>query len=312
MSGSQNSRYRSASGGFPVHAVSLLLGVLTVASATTAQADADRNCNGILRSVEKNCIAYMQNGLTCVPNMTNTSPKVSCDDFPGDAPAGGQCGPDLAADRDKDDWGDSCDNCPGDPNSDQADRDGDKVGDVCDNCPDVSNPDQKDSDKDRVGDACDFCPFGANDGPDSDGDGLPNVCDNCTLVPNYSPEMKQSLAKQADQDGDGVGDACDNCPKVANLDQKDTDQDGVGDACDNCPRVKNPGQEPSGLKDRGGDELGTACVPSAVGCNASTGPAEQLRSSWGALLGILVLGMGWAWSSASAARRSRRRVRSVA
>ena len=46
------------------------------------------------------------------------------------------------------------DNCPDDPNTDQADGDGDTVGDVCDNCPFTPNPDQTDSDSDNVGDAC--------------------------------------------------------------------------------------------------------------------------------------------------------------
>ena len=63
---------------------------------------------------------------------------------------------------------DGQDNCPNNPNSDQADNDGDGVGDVCDgdvdgdnvinnadNCPIVANADQTDTDGDGVGDACD-------------------------------------------------------------------------------------------------------------------------------------------------------------
>jgi hypothetical protein len=46
------------------------------------------------------------------------------------------------------------DNCPNDPNPDQADRDGDNVGDVCDLCPDFPNADQADADGDGIGDAC--------------------------------------------------------------------------------------------------------------------------------------------------------------
>ena len=44
--------------------------------------------------------------------------------------------------RDKDKFGDKCDNCERKPNNDQADRDNDGVGDECDNCPDDYNPDQ--------------------------------------------------------------------------------------------------------------------------------------------------------------------------
>ncbi|TNF38479.1 MAG: lamin tail domain-containing protein, partial [Deltaproteobacteria bacterium] len=47
------------------------------------------------------------------------------------------------------------DNCPLDPNADQADGDGDGVGTACDNCPAVSNVDQIDLDADGIGDACD-------------------------------------------------------------------------------------------------------------------------------------------------------------
>jgi hypothetical protein len=47
------------------------------------------------------------------------------------------------------------DNCPDDPNPDQADDDGDGVGDACDNCPQDPNPGQEDTDGDGIGDACD-------------------------------------------------------------------------------------------------------------------------------------------------------------
>ncbi|HEX9878690.1 MAG TPA: thrombospondin type 3 repeat-containing protein [Candidatus Binatia bacterium] len=43
---------------------------------------------------------------------------------------------DLTADTDGDGVGNACDNCPDDPNADQADRDGDGVGDLCDLFPD--------------------------------------------------------------------------------------------------------------------------------------------------------------------------------
>ena len=57
-------------------------------------------------------------------------------------------------DSDGDNVPDGCDNCPDDPNPDQADTDDDGPGDACDNCPNVPNPDQADSDGDGIGDAC--------------------------------------------------------------------------------------------------------------------------------------------------------------
>ncbi len=57
-------------------------------------------------------------------------------------------------DSDGDGVCDADDNCPVNPNPDQADRDSDGVGDVCDNCPDVPNPGQEDSNGDGIGDAC--------------------------------------------------------------------------------------------------------------------------------------------------------------
>ena len=312
MSGSQYPGYRSVSSGSAVRALGLLLAILTLGFGPTAQAQdkRDRNCNGILRSDEGTCIDYNFK-MNCDMNNSSTS----CDDYPAAKGFKGTCGAVYAAasigDSDGDEIGDSCDNCPGVKNIDQKDTDEDGVGDPCDNCPGVANPDQKDSDRDGIGDACDFCPYGSNTGTDTDGDGLPDVCDNCVTVSNYNVGMKQSLAKQADQDSDGVGDDCDNCPSVPNPDQKDTDRDGIGDACDNCPTVPNHDQTLSDQVDRGGQPLGLRCVPSAVGCSASTGPTDQTQSSWGALLGILCLALGWAWSSARSARHNLRRPRSA-
>jgi hypothetical protein len=65
--------------------------------------------------------------------------------------------PDAARDGDGDTVLDPDDNCPADPNTDQADCDGDGVGDVCD--PGSEGPDE---DGDRVADACDNCPSKAN------------------------------------------------------------------------------------------------------------------------------------------------------
>ncbi len=77
------------------------------------------------------------------------------------------CGVPLP-DADSDGIADDVDNCPTDPNTDQADNEGDGVGDVCDddddndgipdatdNCPDIANADQQDTDGDGIGDVCD-------------------------------------------------------------------------------------------------------------------------------------------------------------
>jgi hypothetical protein len=143
-------------------------------------------------------------------------------------------------DSDVDGIANANDNCPNDPNADQADNDHDNLGDVCDpdddndgvpdvsdNCPLTPNADQADNDHDGAGDVCD---------PDDDNDGVLDTADNCQFVAN---------ADQLDTDGDGLGNACDadddndgvadgsdNCPLVANSDQADFDRDGIGDACD--------------------------------------------------------------------------------
>ena len=80
-------------------------------------------------------------------------------------------------DSDLDGLEDPVDNCPVDPNADQADGDGDGVGDTCDNCDSTANQQQFDRDLDGVGD----------------------TCDNCVDIANFD---------QADTNGNGVGDAC--------------------------------------------------------------------------------------------------------
>lgn len=117
-----------------------------------------------------------------------------------------------ACDGDGDLIVDASDNCPADPNSDQADIDGDGIGDVCDAVNDT------DTDGDGIADYVDNCPAVANaDQIDSDGDGEGDACE---------------APVDPDSDGDGVADSVDNCPAVANPDQADTDGDGTGDACE--------------------------------------------------------------------------------
>jgi hypothetical protein len=181
-------------------------------------------------------------------------------------------------DTDGDGVADADDNCPDDPNADQANADGDALGDVCDacpndaendvdgdgvcgdvdNCPAVANPGQEDIDGDGIGDACDAL-------TDSDGDGVADAADNCPNDPN---------ADQANADGDALGDVCDacpndadndadvdsvcgdtdNCPITFNPEQEDFDEDTIGQACDNCPKVPNTNQQ-----DSDGDGMGNAC-----------------------------------------------------
>ena len=155
---------------------------------------------------------------------------------------------DEVLDFDEDGVEDGVDNCPEDPNVDQADEDEDGIGDACDfcsgdnasedidedgycgdidNCPLDPNADQADADDDNVGDVCEA---------DGDEDGFIDDLDNCPLDPN--PD-------QGDSDSDGLGDVCDddddddgvtdeddNCPLLYNADQADTDGDGQGDECD--------------------------------------------------------------------------------
>ncbi|HVF61371.1 MAG TPA: choice-of-anchor P family protein [Thermoanaerobaculia bacterium] len=83
-----------------------------------------------------------------------------------------------------------------------ADADDDGILDVVDNCPVNPNADQADGDGDGVGDACD-----AAGDDDSDGDGVEDLVDNCPATPN--PDQENS-------DGVGAGDACEPlCPSSA-------------------------------------------------------------------------------------------------
>jgi hypothetical protein len=110
---------------------------------------------------------------------------------------------------DEDGIDDTCDNCPGADNLNQANADGDSFGNVCDNCQDVANDDQADNDNDQVGDVCD---------EDDDNDGVYDTYDNCPFVANSG---------QFDYDYDGIGDACD--------EDDDGDGDGISDFDDWCP-----------------------------------------------------------------------------
>lgn len=277
------------------------IGLFSLGALLTEPAPAqatDRNCNGIARGQELDssvippatptmfCIDYVSNGNSCARR--TGAPTRNCDDYVPALPSmSATCSERLAPDRDQDEWGDTCDNCPAITNPDQTDSDGDDVGDPCDNCPAIANPDQKDGDGDGLGDVCDPCPASAGNSNDCDNDSVGNSLDNCLSVSN--PD-------QADRDGDGVGDACDNCAALANPTQLDTDGDGFGDACDNCPYVKNADQAQSTLVGRDGRKLGKACEYDIGGCSAAgprpRQPAET-HATWGALLAAALLGAVW-------------------
>jgi len=99
----------------------------------------------------------------------------------------------LGTDSDSDTVGDSCDNCPFMPNSDQANSDADVFGNACDNCPLDTNVSQADLDMDMLGDACD---------PDMDGDGITNIIE---VGLGMNPMKK-------DSDGDRIDDCTEACP----------------------------------------------------------------------------------------------------
>ncbi|MEE8111797.1 MAG: thrombospondin type 3 repeat-containing protein, partial [Acidobacteriota bacterium] len=188
----------------------------------------------------------------------------SCIDSPGEftavLPAAGfpEEGIDIflntGADRDRDGFGDLCDNCPNRFNPGQEDFDADGLGDACDNCNTVANPDQFDTDQDGAGDACDPCPLDPDD--DRDGDGLCADVDPCPDDP------------ENDQDEDSLCGDLDNCPGTANHTHADRDLDGAGDACQ--PLVAITGIQPDGnqtvyagvviLEPQGQPLVGTALI----------------------------------------------------
>jgi hypothetical protein len=122
-------------------------------------------------------------------------------------------------DSDSDNIRNSRDNCPNDPNTDQADGDSDNIGDVCDTCPDDPN---NDVDGDGICGDIDSCPNDPNLGTDADGDGIDDACDPVPV----------------DSDADGYfsvatgGDDCDDTDPTVNPGATEIPANGVDDDCD--------------------------------------------------------------------------------
>ena len=90
------------------------------------------------------------------------------------------------------------------------DTDGDGAWDGRDNCPAEPNADQADSDGDGTGDACD------SSGPvDSDGDGFNDDVDACPTEPAPGSADGCPVVVDGDDDNDGVANSADQCPDTA-------------------------------------------------------------------------------------------------
>ena len=271
---------------------------LTVDAAPTFYGDADGDRWGDPLTSAAACYApagYVSNSLDC----DDTDPSVepggaeACDGQRNDCndpnwPAlldadmdGTEDACESCIDGDSDGWGDpgnpgnlcADDNCPADPNPDQADPDYDGLGTACDtcplddlndedgdgvcgdadNCPQDANPGQENADGDALGDVCDACPNdGSGNNDDLDMDGLSNACDPDVDGDGILNEddVNDDGDSVPDDDGDGIFDPCpdletsscdDNCPLDRNSNQRDRDGDGIGDACDTSDDIVHGG-----------------------------------------------------------------------
>ncbi|MDB4324823.1 right-handed parallel beta-helix repeat-containing protein, partial [bacterium] len=150
----------------------------------------------------------------------------------------------FAPDDDFDTIRNFADNCPADPNVDQADLDADGEGDACDPCPDDPENDD-DLDADGICDGSDLCPSDADpDQEDFDGDAVGNACDidddNDTIADDEDPAPFDP-SRCGDFDADGCDD-CSNGPIDATNDGSDLDADGL---CD----IGDPDDDGDGIDD---------------------------------------------------------------
>jgi hypothetical protein len=127
-------------------------GLLGVDDVTVLSGDVCRDA-GVPHRARGLCRAYCH-----VLDCTGDGPERACDRIGANFERRTGSLPPCELDGDGDGIDDDLDNCPDDPNPDQADSDGDDFGDACDNCPNDPNPGQEDSFGDPgVGDVCD-CP----------------------------------------------------------------------------------------------------------------------------------------------------------
>ena len=178
-------------------------------------------------------------------------------------------GPDeCPPDSDNDTVFDSIDNCPDDPNPDQANNDGDSMGDVCD--PDDDNDGLPDTWEDTY--AC-TDKWTADDTVDVEPDGLTNAQEYAVGSNPCDGDSDDDGISDGSLDPDGDG------PIVAGPDaaptNPDRDGDGVSDGPldpdgggpivagpDNCPDDYNPTQTNTDvIVNPPGDSLGDACDP---------------------------------------------------